>query len=211
MSLPLLGDGFRLRRVEPEDSEFLLALARHEAVEPFLAAVSPWREDELPAEIERSQGEPGLFGRFVLEVDGGVSWPPAGALAFEVANRRSRIAHLFGVMLHPDFRGRGLDPEVRWTEAEGFPYAGTYTGPDAVLNGVFARLGGEWEGFQAVPSEFVDGGDQVVALGRYAGTYKATGRSFEADFAHVWTLRDSQAVRFRQYVDSALVQEALRG
>jgi RimJ/RimL family protein N-acetyltransferase len=49
-----------------------------------------------------------LFGRFVLEVDGGVSWPPAGALAFEVANRRSRIAHLFGVMLHPDFRGRGL-------------------------------------------------------------------------------------------------------
>ena len=32
----------------------------------------------------------------------------------------------------------------------------------------------------------------------------------EADFAHAWTLRDGKAIRFRQYVDSALVQEALR-
>lgn len=109
MSSVLLGDGFRVRRAAPEDVEFLLELARHEAVAPSLAAVSPWREDELPAEIERSQAEPGLFGRFVLEVDEGVVLAaPAGALAFEVANRRSRIAHLFGVMLHPDFRGRGL-------------------------------------------------------------------------------------------------------
>jgi uncharacterized protein len=103
-----------------------------------------------------------------------------------------------------------FDPRIEWTEAEGFPYAGTYTGPDAVLTGVFARLGSEWEGFRAVPSEFIDGGDHVVALGRYGGTYKATQKSFEAAFAHVWTLHEGKAVRFRQYVDSALVQEALR-
>ena len=102
------GDGFRLRRADPEDIDFLLALARHEAVEPFLAAVSPWQEGELPAEIERSQAEPRLFGRFVLEVEDEAAWAPVGALAFEVSNRRSRIAHLFGVMLDPAFRGRGL-------------------------------------------------------------------------------------------------------
>jgi ketosteroid isomerase-like protein len=103
-----------------------------------------------------------------------------------------------------------LDPEISWTEAEGFPYAGTYTGTDAVVENVFARLGSEWDPFRVAASEFIDGGDQVVTLGRYSGMYKATGKSFEADFAHVWTLRDGKAVRFRQYVDSALVQEALR-
>jgi hypothetical protein len=103
-----------------------------------------------------------------------------------------------------------LDPAVEWTEAEGFPYAGTYTGPDAVLTGVVARLGSEWTPFQVKPAEFIDGGDQVVVLGRYAGTYNATGKSFDAAFAHVWTLRDGKVVRFRQYVDSALVQEACK-
>jgi RimJ/RimL family protein N-acetyltransferase len=32
----------------------------------------------------------------------------AGAMAFSVANRRSRIAHLYGLMIDPAFRGRGL-------------------------------------------------------------------------------------------------------
>ena len=59
-------------------------------------------------------------------------------------------------------------------------------------------------------SELIAGGDQVVALGRYSGTYRETGKPMHADFAHVWTLRDGKAVRFRQYFDSALVQDALR-
>ena len=46
-----------------------------------------------------------------------------------------------------------LSPDIAWTEAEGFPYAGTYHGPKAVLEGVFMRLGTEWIGFAAVPDE----------------------------------------------------------
>ncbi|MFW6074443.1 MAG: nuclear transport factor 2 family protein [Chloroflexota bacterium] len=103
-----------------------------------------------------------------------------------------------------------LDSNCQWTEAEGFPYAGTYTGPDEILNGVLARLGSEWDGFQVKPHEFIDGGEHVVALGRYAGAYKATGKDFDAAFAHVWTLEGGKVVRFHQYVDSALVQEALQ-
>ena len=60
-----------------------------------------------------------------------------------------------------------LSPDIEWTEAEGFPYGGTYVGPNAVLEGVFMRLGTEWEGFAAVPDEFIDGGDTVVVLGKY--------------------------------------------
>ena len=102
-----------------------------------------------------------------------------------------------------------LSPEISWTEAEGFPYGGTYVGPQAVLEKVFMRLGTEWEGYAAVPHEFIDGGDSVVALGKYSGTYKATGKSFQADFAHVWKMKDGKAVKFVQYVDTALVQRAL--
>ena len=37
----------------------------------------------------------------------------------------------------------GFDPEIVWNEAENFPYAdgNPYCGPDAVLQGVFMRLG----------------------------------------------------------------------
>jgi uncharacterized protein len=103
-----------------------------------------------------------------------------------------------------------LTPDTDWTEAEGFPYAGTYRGPRAVLEGVFMRLGSEWKGFAAVPDEFIDGGDTIVALGKYSGTYKKTGKSFEANFAHVWKLKDGKAVRFIQYVDTLLVHRALQ-
>jgi ketosteroid isomerase-like protein len=103
-----------------------------------------------------------------------------------------------------------LDPQVEWIEADGFPTRGTYVGPDAVVNGVFGPLMTEWDGFNVVPDEFIDGGDTVVSLGRYSGTYKGTGKAMSAAFAHVWTLRDGKAIRFRQYVDSALVQAAMQ-
>ena len=104
---------------------------------------------------------------------------------------------------------RFLSPDIKWTEAEGFPYGGTDIGPAAVLENVFIRLGTEWEGFAAVPDEFIEGGDTVVALGRYSGKYKATGKSFQADFAHVWKMQEGKAVRFVQYTDTLLVQRAL--
>ena len=103
-----------------------------------------------------------------------------------------------------------LDPQIEWIDAEGFPTAGTYIGPDAVVNEVFGPLMMDWEGFSVIANELIDGGDTVVSLGRYAGTYNGTGKAMSCDFAHVWTLRDGKAVRFRQYVDSALVQDAMR-
>ena len=61
-----------------------------------------------------------------------------------------------------------LSPDIEWNEAENFPYAdgNPYHGPDAVLNGVFARIGGDWDGFAVEPSEFLDAGDTVVMTGR---------------------------------------------
>lgn len=102
-----------------------------------------------------------------------------------------------------------LDKDVIWTEMEGFPYGGVYVGPERVLNGVFMRLGTEWNGFQAKPDEFLQSDDRVVALGHYEGTYKTTGKGMRVPFAHVWTLRDGKVVKFVQYTDTHLVSKVL--
>jgi RimJ/RimL family protein N-acetyltransferase len=107
----IAGDGFRLRRATADDIDFALELASHEDVDPYLRAVRPGREDLLQ-EIEKSLAEPEKSGRFVLEVDEQGEWRRAGVLGFDVANKRSRIANLGGLAIHPDFRGRHLADEA---------------------------------------------------------------------------------------------------
>ena len=106
------GEGIRLRRAEPGDVDFLVALLTHEEVEPFLAAVSARERDELLLEIERSLAEPAEFGRFVVEVAEKGAWRRAGLVGFEVRNRRSRIAFVERLAVHPAFRGRRLGDQA---------------------------------------------------------------------------------------------------
>ena len=97
-----------------------------------------------------------------------------------------------------------FDPEIRWMEAEGFLYAAgnPYVGPQAVAEGVFMRIVNEVDGFAVVAQNIVDGGDTVVAEGRYRGTMKVTGTPVDAQFAHVWQFRGGKIVRFQQYTDT---------
>jgi RimJ/RimL family protein N-acetyltransferase len=97
-----------IRRAREEDADFLVELVTHEDVEPFLAAVRARGRDEILAEIARSDGDPDAFGLFVIEVDGA----RAGTMRFERANRRSRIADLGGLAVHPDFRGGKVADEA---------------------------------------------------------------------------------------------------
>ena len=102
-----------------------------------------------------------------------------------------------------------LSPDVEWTEAEGFPYAGTYVGVDALMKGVFQRLATEWIGYRADAHTYLADGKRVAAFGVYSGTYKATGRSMTAPFAHLSQLEDLKIIRMRQYVDTVLVSRAM--
>ena len=97
-----------IRRATPDDVAFLVELVTHEDVEPFLAAIRAKERPEILAEVERSLAEPEAFGVFVIEVDG----VHAGTMRFERANRRSRIADLGGLAVHPDFRGRRIADEA---------------------------------------------------------------------------------------------------
>lgn len=105
----------------------------------------------------------------------------------------------------------GMDPGIVWNEAENFPYAdeNPYIGPDAVVNGVFGRLGAEWDNFRLEMTQFHElDSDGVLVTGRYRGTYKATGKQLDAQFAHVWKLKDTLAVSFQQYTDTWQAAEA---
>lgn len=97
-----------------------------------------------------------------------------------------------------------FSPQIEWKEADNFLYAdrNPYAGPQAVAEGVFQRLAADVENFAALPERFVDAGDTVVVEGRYRGTMKATGTPVDAQFAHVWQLRDGKVVRFQQYTDT---------
>ena len=97
-----------------------------------------------------------------------------------------------------------MAPDIVWNEAENYPYAdrNPYVGPDAVLHGVFARIGGDWDGFSAISDEMIDGGDTIVSLGHYAGIHKGTGKSMRAQFAHVFRVKDGRIASFQQYADT---------
>ena len=105
-----------------------------------------------------------------------------------------------------------MHPVIDWTEAERFPYyAGVWRTPQAVIDGLLVPLGRDWIAFSATPREYVAEGERVVAFGAYSGTYKATGRSFTAPFAHLWTVRGGKIAGFVQYTDTAKVLEAMLG
>jgi RimJ/RimL family protein N-acetyltransferase len=97
-----------IRRAKADDLDFLVELLTHEEVDPFLAASRDADLETLAAEIGRSEREPEAFGRMVVEVDG----ERAGAMLYERANRRSRIARLGGLAIHPAFRGRRASDEA---------------------------------------------------------------------------------------------------
>src|SRR5665213_2368400 len=101
-----------------------------------------------------------------------------------------------------------LAPDASWTEAEGFPYAGTYVGAEAIIAGVFHRLGTEWVGYKAEVHTYLEDGDKVAAFGTYSGTYKATGKSMRADFAHLYVLKGGKIQSMKQCVDTVLVARA---
>jgi uncharacterized protein len=59
------------------------------------------------------------------------------------------------------------------------------------------------------PKEFYDAGDTVVVEGRYTGTYKATGKSADAQFCHVFKIRNGRLASFQQFVDTAQMQNVM--
>jgi ketosteroid isomerase-like protein len=102
-----------------------------------------------------------------------------------------------------------LTDDVEWT-LQGppvIPWAGTHRGREGVAE-FFSLLGEglEFELFE--PLEFVAQGDTVVVLGHERSVVKPTGRGFEQEWAHVYTLRDGKIATGLFIEDTAAQVEA---
>lgn len=105
-----------------------------------------------------------------------------------------------------------MDEKIVWNEAENFPYAdgNPYIGPDAILNGVFARIGAEWEYWNLTGISLHDmPNNQVLATMRYQARYKKNGAEIDAQAAHLWTLKNGKVVGFQQFADTKQVTDAI--
>ena len=102
-----------------------------------------------------------------------------------------------------------MTPDIEWTTMWHYKVEGR--GPDAVAEGLFKPMMAEWSSVSLTPDEFIADGGTVVSLGRFVGVHGTTGRTAEARYAHVWTVREGKIARFRQYIDTLAVAEARRG
>ena len=104
--------------------------------------------------------------------------------------------------------------DIRWQPAIGtaphVPFSGERQGKAGVAE--FFRLVAETEVFEEfAPQRFIAQDDAVVALGHYRAVARATGRRFESDFVMVFTLNDGLICGFKEFTDSAAVNEAFAG
>ena len=83
-------------------------------------------------------------------------------------------------------------------------------GPERVAEDLFKPLEAEWSTFAMEPAEFLVDADTVVSLGRFSGVHGTTGKQAQANYAHVWTVKDGKIASFRQYIDTLAIAEARR-
>lgn len=105
-----------------------------------------------------------------------------------------------------------LDANVVWNEAEGNSYAdgNPYIGPDAVLKGVFERVGTEYEYFNLVDIQLHEmSNNQILATLRYKAKLKKNNAIIDAQVAHFWALKNGKVISFQQYVDTKQLDDAL--
>ena len=105
-----------------------------------------------------------------------------------------------------------FDPKIEWNEAESFPYAdgNPYIGPNAVLEGVFKRLGSEWNYWNLTDQTYYEANSgEIIVTGRYKAKNKLTGKEINAQFVHMWTVDDGMIIRFQQLADTYQVVEAM--
>ncbi len=153
----------------------------------------------------------------------GRSWPGVELMLPSVAatpregvmSKTDLIRSLYGAFAQGDVPTvlGAMDPGIAWNEAEGNPYrpgdGSPFVGPDAIVQGVFAPLASEWEGFAVTPQTFSESGDRVFVEGRYGGVYRATGKSLDAPFLHAWTLSGDKVTHYQQYTDTAHMREVM--
>jgi len=91
-----------------------------------------------------------------------------------------------------------LHPDLVWQEDPASPEAGAHHGSAS-----FERFLRSWlesfDDFRIEPEEIIEDGDRLIALVHQSGKGRTSGIGVEVRIAHVWTVEDGRAVRWRSY------------
>ncbi len=102
-----------------------------------------------------------------------------------------------------------LSADIDWRvpEIEGSTFGGAWLGQEAVCN-FFTALVTDEDITQFEPREFVSEGDKVAVLGYSAATVRATGKSYQTDWVHIFTIKDGKITKFHEFFDNAAATRA---
>lgn len=99
------------------------------------------------------------------------------------------------------------DAEWVTPESEFVPFAGNFHGKQGIAQ-FFAKLDAAAQTVRFEPKQTIAEGDQVVVTGDATWLAKATGRSYDSPWVHVFTLRNGKVARFMAYYDTAASERA---
>ena len=104
-------------------------------------------------------------------------------------------------------------PDIDWVfngRPADVPHAGHFHG-HAELATFFGVIAQTAEVLEFSPAEMHAFDDKVVVLGGEQVRAKATGKVFETNWIHFFTVKDGQITRLCEYYDTAAMAEAYRG
>lgn len=102
-----------------------------------------------------------------------------------------------------------LSADVDWRipEIENSTCGGAWSGQDGVGK-FFGALVADEDITEFEPREFISEGERVVVLGRSTATVRATGKTYETDWVHVFTVENGAVTKFHEFFDNAAATRA---
>lgn len=105
-----------------------------------------------------------------------------------------------------------LDENVDWHfngRAQDVPFAGRWQGHAKAVD-FFRTVAMSCEVLEFGPHEIIPMGEHVLSLGHERVQVRATGQTFETEWAHLFTVRGGKVARLREYYDTAAMAAAFR-
>ncbi|BAY48671.1 hypothetical protein SAMD00079811_62970 [Scytonema sp. HK-05] len=85
-----------------------------------------------------------------------------------------------------------MSPNVEFYQTEELPWGGQYRGFDEIkvfFSKIFPLIDSSVK-----ISHYIQAGDQTVAIGKTSGVAKQTGKAFNCNLAHIWTVQREKIV-----------------
>jgi len=125
------------------------------------------------------------------------------------------VGQLFQAFGKRDFDGVRvlLDDNVEWIvpgDPDLMPWAGTFTGPDAVLK-LMSNNSGSTENLKITTKWMVSDEDRAIMLINEQATVAETGEFYEVDSVHVYTVKNGKVIKFENHFDPIPVLQATFG